>query len=289
MKLTVFTPVYNRAYCINRLYESLVAQTYKEFEWLIVDDGSTDNIKDVVKDFIGRDQLRIRFISQPNGGKHTAINRGVSEAAGELFYIVDSDDALPEDAVEFIVKEYSKISCDTQFGGLTGCDRTFEGTNLSDMPDNIIDCSSVDIRHKFHIGGDMAEVFKTEVLKEFPFPVFENERFCPEALVWNRIAGKYKLRYFSRIIKLVEYMPDGLTAKITALRHRSPIASAVFYSEFTRLQISFMQKVKGAINFWRFYETQARPHIKSLNPLLNIIGYVPGKLMRLKDKRSGQF
>lgn len=289
MKLTVFTPVYNRAYCIHRLYESLVAQTCNDFEWLIVDDGSTDEIRDVVNRFINENEIEIRFFTQSNGGKHTAINKGVLEASGDFFYIVDSDDALPEDAVEFILKEGAEIYPDRRFAGLVGCDQTFDGVYLSNMPDRTLDCSSIEIRHTFHVHGDMAEVFKTEVLREFPFPVFDGERFCPEALVWNRISGKYKLRHFSKILKKVEYLPDGLTARITALRHRSPIASSLYYSEYSRLDLPFLQRMRGAINFWRFYDSKSCGEIKKLKSFLSIAGYIPGKLMRIKDKRNGQF
>ena len=288
MLINIFTPVYNRAYCINRLYESLCRQTCKDFEWLIVDDGSNDNINEVIQEYIRENRINIRFVSQPNGGKHTAINRGVSMASGDMFYIVDSDDAVPSDTVEFILKEGSRIIDNESFAGIVGCDRTFDGHVLSNMPEDAIDSDSIDIRYNRHIVGDMAEVFKTSVLKEFPFPTFAGERFSPEALVWNRIANKYKLRFFSNILKEIEYLPDGLTAKITKLRHQSPIASSIYYSEFTRLNVPLSQKIKGAINFWRFYVPESRDKISPLNPLLSLIGFIPGKLMRLNDRRNGQ-
>lgn len=289
MLLTIFTPVYNRAYCIHRIYESLCVQNCKDFEWLIIDDGSTDNINEIVQGYIYENKIKIRFISQPNGGKHTAINRGVSMASGEFFYIVDSDDALPKDAVEFILREGSKIINDENYGGIVGCDRTFDGHIFSNMPDKPIDSNSIDIRYKYGIIGDLAEVFKTRVLKEYPFPTFSNEKFSPEALVWNRIAQKYKLRFFPKILKEIEYLPDGLTAKIIKLRHQSPIASAIYYSEFTRLKIPLLQKIKGAINFWRFFVPKSQPELKPINPLLTLLGFIPGKLMRLNDRRNGQF
>ena len=289
MQITIFTPIYNRAYTISRLYLSLCKQTSKDFEWLIIDDGSTDNINEIVQGYIYENKIKIRFISQPNGGKHTAINRGVSMASGEFFYIVDSDDALPKDAVEFILREGSKIINDENYGGIAGCDRTFDGRIFSNMPDKPIDSNSIDIRYKYGIIGDLAEVFKTCVLKEYPFPTFSNEKFSPEALVWNRIAQKYKLRFFPKILKEIEYLPDGLTAKIIKLRHQSPIASAIYYSEFTRLKIPLSQKIKGAINFWRFYEPEARKNITSINPILNILGYLPGKIMKLNDYQNNQY
>ena len=100
--ITVFTPTYNRAYCLGNLFNSLCSQTYTDFEWLIVDDGSTDNTKSLVEGFCCNSNINIRYVYQKNGGKHRAINRGVAEARGELFFIVDSDDTLPGDSLETI-------------------------------------------------------------------------------------------------------------------------------------------------------------------------------------------
>ncbi len=127
----------------------------------------------------------------------------------------------------------------------------------------------------------MAEVFKTDIMKQFPFPEFDGEKFCPEALVWNRIGLQYKMRFMPDITYVTEYLPDGLTAKITELRHHSPKASCLYYSEFTRLPIPIQQKIKGAVNYWRFNDGNASGKISLL---LNAIGFVPGKLMRLRDK-----
>lgn len=288
--LTIFTPVYNRAYIISHLYQSLCRQTSKDFEWLVVDDGSTDNIEELINGFISENKIKIRFFKQENGGKHRAINKGVLEAKGDFFFIVDSDDYVTDDAVEWVNQTAELIKNNNEFGGLSGIRITPDGKKIGGGTDfGNIDANAIDIRIKHSITGDLAEVFKTKVLREYSFPEFNDEKFCPEALVWNRIARKYKIHYCHKGIYVCEYLPDGLTAKITSLRHRSPIASSVYYSEFTRLDIPFAQKIKGAINFWRFYEPQTRPHIKPINPLLNLFGYIPGKLMRLKDKRAGQF
>ena len=118
--LTVFTPVYNRAYIISRLYESLCRQSDKDFEWVVVDDGSTDNLHTQMSAFKSEGKIAIRFFSQKNAGKHTAINRGVQEAKGRYFIIVDSDDFLTNDAVEWIRHTAALIDNDTRFAGLSG-------------------------------------------------------------------------------------------------------------------------------------------------------------------------
>jgi glycosyltransferase involved in cell wall biosynthesis len=275
MKITVFTPAYNRGHLLHRVYESLCKQTFRDFEWVVVDDGSKDDTRSVVEKFRvesgeWRDSSEvesgqtsdirhqtsdfpIRYIYQENGGKHRAINRGVKEAQGELFFIVDSDDMLPPEALETVAKVYEDIKDDERFAGVCGLDGTFEGKVIgSGLPQEVIDTPSVDIRFKYGVTGDMKEVFRTAVLKEFPFPEIEGERFCSEMLLWNRIATRYKLRYFNQIIYLAEYQEDGISAGIVKARMKSPIAAMMTYAELNGYDIPFVSKVKAAINYWRF-------------------------------------
>lgn len=252
--ITVFTPTYNRAHLLPRLYESLKAQTCQDFEWIIVDDGSTDNTEAIAQSFFPPSRgMEGGLIRQPNGGKHRAINRGVKEARGELFFIVDSDDSLPNDSIEKIVFYWNQIRGDISFGGVAGYMAHHDGTVIGKgNDDDILDCSSLELRYKHHVTGDMAEVFRTDVLKEFPFLEIENERFCPEAIVWNRIAQKYKLRVFKEVIYFRDYLDGGLTSKIVRIRMNSPVASVTTYQELNSYGIPLKEKAKAAINYWRF-------------------------------------
>ncbi len=253
IKLTLFTPTYNRAHLLKRLYSSIKAQTYHHFEWLIVDDGSTDNTSEVVKTFIEEGIITIKYVFKRNGGKHRAINEGVQQAQGELFFIADSDDMLPPDALKRVVEVYEQIKDDRNFGGVAGVDAYPDGGIVgSGLPAPNIDCNSIDIRSKYHVEGDLSEVFRTDVMREFPFPEIEGEKFCPEVLVWNRIARKYKLRYFNEAIYIAEYQPEGLTARIVEIRMKSPNATTICYAEMVSLDIPFKDKIKAAINYWRF-------------------------------------
>lgn len=254
--ITVFTPSYNRAKLLPRLFESLCKQTYRDFEWLIVDDGGIDDTDIVVKGFQSDTNafFPISFLRKENGGKHTAINLGVQNAKGELFFIADSDDILPHDSLEIVASEWSCIKGDHSFGGICGLDATFGGNIIgSGLPANKIDSSSIDVRFGLGVTGDMKEVFKTSVMKEFPFPEIVGEKFCPEVLVWNRIATKYKLRYINKIIYFVEYQQDGITSAITRSRMNSPVGTMVTYAEMLECDIPFLQKIKAAINYWRFW------------------------------------
>ena len=254
MLITVFTPTYNRAHLLPRLYESLGKQTFKDFEWVIVDDGSVDETRNVVSEFESdNEKFLIRYYNQENGGKHRAINRGVKEAKGELFFIADSDDWLPENALEMVVAAYEKVKDDKNIAGIVGLDCYDNGSITgSGLPKDIIDCNAIEIRLKYQVTGDLKEVFRTSVLREFPFPEIDGERFCPEQLVWFRVAQKYKLRYLNKPIYIAEYQEQGITSSITKVRMKSPIASMMTYVELNGYDIPFSSKIKAAINYWRF-------------------------------------
>ena len=290
MKLTVFTPTYNRAYILPQLYESLRSQTSKDFEWLVIDDGSTDNTKNLFDEWMTTEtSFKIRYYLQENGGKHRAINKGVSLTENELFFIVDSDDYLTSNAVEWILGTYKGIADDEKFAGLSGIRITTDGKKVGGGDDfGILDTDAISLRLIHNIQGDMAEVYKTDILRKYPFLEVPGERFCTEALVWNRIAQKYKLRYIYQGIYVCEYLPDGLTARIMRERRRSPIASMTYYAEYSHLKIRKLQCFKGCINFWRF--TPMRFYKKSVDygmliPM-SFFAWPLGVAMRLNDTRN---
>lgn len=284
--LTVFTPVFNRAYIITQLYDSLCRQTDKNFEWVVVDDGSDDNIDELMAGFVADGKIDINYIKQPNGGKHTAINRGIKEARGQFFIIVDSDDYLTDNAVEWIRHTSELIAEDNRFAGISGIRIHPDGSKIGGGENfGNIDANAIDIRLKYGVTGDLAEVFKTTVLRQYPFPVFEAEKFCPEALVWNRIASKYMLRYCHQGIYVCEYLADGLTAKITRMRRNSPRASMTFYSELFHKHIAVLWKFKAAVNFWRFALAPYQQEYSMLTPF-SLIAWLPGRAMRFLDKKK---
>ena len=287
--ITVFTPTYNRAYIIGNLYTSLCKQTCEDFEWLVVDDGSTDRTEALIQTYITEGKITVRYFKQKNQGKHVAINKGVCEAKGELFFIVDSDDYLSTDAIEKVLFYYRQVEHDYLFAGISGIRTTFTGKRIGGKIKNgILDCSSLDLRLRYHVEGDMAEVYRTSILKKYPFPVFEGESFCPEALIWNRISLNYKLRFVDEEIYFCEYRPDGLTAKIIRLRMESPRASMLYYSELYRMHIPFLQKLKAAINYWRFaFCSQSSFSLKLGQIGFETLGLLPiGFFFHLRDLHS---
>lgn len=289
--ITVFTPLYNRASLLSDVYESLLKQNYHSFEWIIIDDGSTDNAEQIVNAFIGDSvhTFPICYIQKTNGGKHTAINRGVEEANGELFLILDSDDTLPEDSLATIAQYYEQCKSLKDCAGVCGLMAHRDGQLIgSGFPKDPMYESALQFRYakKGNVTGDLLEVYKTSVMREFPFPEVENEKFCPESLVWNRIANKYKLFCFNKVIYYRDYLEGGLTSKIVKIRMKSPIASTMTYAEMLAYNISLKWKIRSAINYWRFKyciknKSLKAPTVKWYWRLFQLVGL----LMHLKDNR----
>ena len=226
MRITVFTPTYNRAHTLLNLYTSLVNQTYHDFEWLIIDDGSSDNTQQIVEEWIQQgNHFQIRYYKQPNGGKHRAINKGVQLSNSELFFIVDSDDQLTSNALSVIAAQVDDISSDSniKFAGVCGC-RGYSSTQIigTTFTGKTLDCTCLE-RSKYGISGDKAEVFYTNILRKYPFPEYDGENFVTECVVWDKIASDgYCMRYFNEIIYLCEYLEDGLTHQGLSLYYRNP-------------------------------------------------------------------
>ena len=247
MIITVFTPTYNRSNLLNRVYESLLSQTNFSFEWILVDDGSTDDTESVINNFIDQKKISITYLKQENKGKHFAINKGVQLAKGEYLVILDSDDALTSNAIESILESVKIINEKSNIGGIVGRKIYFDQQLIGKLIGKNIISNSLDIRYKQNIIGDLAEIYKTEVLREFPFPEIKNEKFCPEDLVWNRIAQKDSLLFTDKLVYQVEYLPDGLSGKIVKIRMTSPIASMICYSELESYSIPLIHKMKANI------------------------------------------
>ena len=218
MNITVFTPTYNRAYIIENLYRSLQRQTYTDFEWLIVDDGSTDDTETLIKKWQNEEnKFDIRYYKKQNGGKCKAINYGVEKAKGRLFFNVDSDDYLTDDALEKITKWESSLPKDGKYCGVVGNLGTSESeTPNKPWPEPYRDANLLE-RYPYYtdkpIDGERAWVFYTEIQKKYKYPEFEGENFMTPAVTWNRMAHDgYRVRIFDDIIWVYEYQPDGITA-----------------------------------------------------------------------------
>jgi glycosyltransferase involved in cell wall biosynthesis len=201
---TVFTATYNRGYTLHRVYDSLKAQTYRNFEWLVIDDGSTENIREIVEKWQQENLFPIRYLYKENGGKHTAFNRGVQEAKGELFLNLDSDDSCVPEALEKFKYHWDSIPVEQKdkFSAVTCLCQDQHGNLVGDrFPFDVIDSDSLEIYYRYQVTGEKWGFHRTEVLKEFPFPEEIKKTYMPESLVWNRISRKYKTRYVNEILR----------------------------------------------------------------------------------------
>ena len=221
-KITIFTPTYNRAYCIHELYKSLKRQSCKDFEWIILDDGSTDNTNQLCEKWTREDNsFEIIYVKTKNKGKMSAINKGLKLSTTPLFFIVDSDDYLLDDAIQWILQCAKGIQNDDNFAGISGL-RKIKSVEVKHNFD-YIDATNLE-RRKYNLTMDMAECYKTDILRKYPAPEIESETYLSPAIVWNSIAlDGYKIRWYNREIYIAEYRSDGLTMAGSNKFKKNPI------------------------------------------------------------------
>ena len=246
-ELCVFTPTYNRAYCLSDLFDSLCCQTAMQFEWLIVDDGSTDNTKELVESFKASSPFPITYIWQSNGGKQRAFNTGVQNCNSELFMCVDSDDTVPADMVISVLEKWRSVRNNPEVAGVIGMDGKDATTPLqSSIPKDLQYTTIWDLYYKHHHKGDTAQAHRTEILARFPFDVAPNEKFIAETSVFHQIDQHYKLAVIPKILIIANYRADGYTANARKVARENPIG----YVKHKRMLVEYADT-------WgrRFYET----------------------------------
>lgn len=243
--LTVFTPTYNRAYCLHQVYNSLCRQTLKDFCWLIVDDGSIDNTKELVEEWQLENKIDIIYIYQENQGMHGGHNTAYDNIKTELNVCIDSDDFMPDNAVELIISKWKKIENDSDIAGIVGYDvyKDFKpvGTKL---PVNLDRTSLSDLYYKHGVKGDKKLVLKTSLVKKFPkYPIYKEERFVPLHTLYLMIDQEYELACLNEALCVVEYMPDGSSLNIFKQYKRHP--RGFRYSR--RIELKYLKNLKVRI------------------------------------------
>ena len=208
--ITVFTPAYNRAHTISRTYESLLKQDCKDFIWLIVDDGSTDNTAELVKEWVDKNNgFEIRYIYKKNGGMHTAHNVAYENIDTELNVCIDSDDCLAENSISMILNKWNQVK-QCNYAGIIGLDADFNGNIIG--PDFPKDLNETTLSGYYANGGtgDKKLVYRTDVINKYPpYPVFAGEKYVALAYKYRLIDQDYKLAVLNEVLCNVEYQPDG--------------------------------------------------------------------------------
>lgn len=272
--ITVFTPSYNRKEQLDYLYKSLLEQTERDFEWLIVDDGSSDNTRAFINTLISENLINIRYIYKENGGKQSAYNLGLEEAGGDIFVCIDSDDILANSALNVISNDFSFLENDIagimyNQGYLNDKDKVIG----SQFPSNLID-TYFNIYHKYQVKGDKLIVLKTSVARKFFFPIIEGEKFIPEALIYNRISLNYKFQCKNLIIAYKEYLEDGYSANYFDLVKKNPKGNALYYLEVYNLDHS-LYNVYGYLLFSFMAHEKFKNIIKHPSKFKVLLIYIP--------------
>lgn len=218
--LSVVTPAYNRAHLLGKCFDSLLRQTDQDFEWIVVDDGSTDQTEDTVKEF--RAEFPIIYVKKENGGKHTALNESHAHIHGSYILILDSDDYLTDTAVEQVRAGWEKYADDAQIGIVTFLKGGAEHDPNCTAADEGVPVDIMRYRRTVIYSQDCCEVIRTELFQKYPFPVFAGEKFVSEGALWNRVSFTHKCVYINSVIYICEYLEGGLTQSGRKMRIRNP-------------------------------------------------------------------
>jgi len=255
---TVFTPTFNRSRTLHRVRNSLTCQSFRDFEWLIVDDGSSDNTAELVESWQDDSDFPIRYLRQENQGKHIAVNRGVENARGELFLILDSDDTCVPDALERFIHHWNAIPADIRetFSGVTCLCQDERGNIVGDtFPENVWDADYQTLVYKHRIRGEKWGFHTTAVMRAFPFPEVDKRIYVGESYVWRRIGRQYKQRHINEALRI--YHQDETAGQITKRPLKQAARSRKYYLAHLREDFDIMRSypmfaVRLAGNYARY-------------------------------------
>ena len=240
--LTIFTPTFNRAYTLHKCYESLLRQTCKNFIWLIIDDGSTDNTKELVNSWINENKINIRYYYQENKGMHGAHNTAYKLIDTEINTCIDSDDYMTDDAVEKINDFWEKNRND-ELAGFVALDAYENGEIIgTKFPENLKSTTYFDIYNKYKVKGDKKFIYRSELTKLYPYPIFEGEKYVSLAYKYAKLDEKYKLALMNEVVCIVEYMDDGSSLNMLNQYIRNP-------KGFAFIRIDNMKNPKASLKF----------------------------------------
>lgn len=290
--ITVLTPTYNRGKLLQKLYKSLYEQDCKKFEWVVVDDGSTDDTSVFVKQMKSEADFPIYYYKKKNGGKHTALNFAYQYIKTPLTFIVDSDDYLTTDAISCIEEVYEKYKDEENLCGFCFLRGKSGGGYLSTsgVPKDGMKESYVQCRINRNIGGDMAEVWYTHCLKEYPFPEFKGEKFLGEDIVWVKMSEKYKMRFFNHVIYISDYLEDGLTNNRRKHNIGSPNGCVKRAEVFLDSGIHLKAKIKSILQYEIYgkfaNKTNRELFCKTKHKLLYVLFFLPAYILYGKWKKE---
>jgi len=291
--ITVFTPTYQRADTLPRAYESLRAQTCLDFEWLIVDDGSTDGTGELVRGWIAEDPpFSIRYLYQENSGKHVADNRAAIEARAELIATLDSDDRYLPTTIASFLEIWRAIPPGERdsFSGAVALCALEDGTIVGDpFPEDVLDATYAELVTVHRVGGDKVGFGRVDVVRRHPYPVFEGERLVAEAIQSAQIGRAYRLRCVNQVLKVNDYREGGLTERMSELLQDNPRTAMALEGELLIDETSRAQKLKRHAKLFRYALHARRPldvFRLSTSRTLAVLGMPAGAALYARDRAS---
>ncbi|SEA45554.1 glycosyltransferase family 2 protein [Bizionia paragorgiae] len=288
VSITVFTPTFNRAHLLSQLYESLCDQTLKDFQWLIVDDGSVDNSKEVIDSWIAEGVLNIRYIFQENQGMVAAHNTAHYNMTTDLCVCIDSDDYMPINGIERMLDLWKKYASD-ECAGIIGLDAYSSGAIVGDkFPKTNWECKFSELESN-NITGDKKFVHNRKIFNKFlPYPKFENEKFPITSYLYFFIEQEHKYLGFNEVFCIVEYQEDGLSNNIINQYKESPNSFAHYRKARIRFAINYKLKIKNTIHYISSMLMAKRYRIVSESPakLLTLVLFPFGIGMYLYLKNT---
>ncbi|MCA9838674.1 MAG: glycosyltransferase family 2 protein [Trueperaceae bacterium] len=294
MIFSVLTPTYNRAHTLPMVYEALCAQTFTDFEWLIMDDGSSDQTEQLINAWMSEGKLAISYFKQPNGGKHRALNPLIQYAKGDFSIIVDSDDALTPNALELLLSHWHNIPEEqrSQFAGVSAMCQSQTGKLLGlPIPEKVLDATNLEILYIYKLSGDRKGFVRSEILKQHPFPEYQGEKFLTESIIWQTIGFQYKTRYVSEVVCITDYLEDGLTENHVRHLRENPKGTTAYYRNTLDAPIKLSLKVRAGLHaYYVRYSLHAGYSLAKIikdgtnKPFLMAFGLLTGPLFYLRDK-----
>ena len=290
-KITVFTPTFNRANLLPKLYESLCAQTSQDFLWLIIDDGSSDGTHELVKQWQSENRIEIDYKYKENGGMHTGHNLAYELIKTELNVCIDSDDYMPDNGVHIILDELHHLN-DISLAGLIFLDADADGKIIgTQIPDSLQRGSLKELYVKHNVSGDKKVVLKTEVVKKYArYPEFKNERLVPLGILYLMIGFDYDFLYINKVLCIVDYQAEGSSGTILNQYRKSPRGFLYARNIQKKYSYSLLEDMKHSAHIVSssIFANQIGEILKGEKAYLNVlmipIGVLVNIYIRLKTK-----
>ena len=282
-QITVFTPTYNRAYTIHKCYESLQRQTNSNFIWLVIDDGSTDNTKELINKWINNSKFEIRYIYKRNGGMHTAHNIAYENIDTELNVCIDSDDYMTDNAIEIIITNWNKVK-DNKIAGL-GALNIFENKEVigQKFPSDLKVSKYFDLYNKYRIKGDKKFIYRSDLTRKYPYPEFEDEKYVGLDYKYKKLDDEYKIALINEPVCVVEYMEDGSSRNMLRQYKNNPKGWCFYRVENLKIDgTSIKYKVRESIHYVSssLMIKDRKFLIKTPYKLLTVLAYPLGYLLK---------